>query len=235
MAQVFISYSKDDRKVAERIAEELRQAGIKVFDDRQLAPGEDLEARLHDELKRAAYVLLLLSPSYLKSAWATKELEAAALSESEGGPRLIPLVVADTPIPPFLRNRVYLDLRENPEAGFEALRQLVLTPPRPLEPSRTRRSRRIIDLLRILLSLLGAAVLSSLVRPTFLRTDLLLIAPVVAVAGGLTALVAAISLYRPRRRSRPIELIATTVEHAYLDALDVSDLNPLRVREVQHG
>lgn len=237
MPQVFISYSKDDGKVAEHIADELRKAGVKVFDDRELAPGEDFEVRLAHELKRAAYVLLLLSPSYLKSPWASKELEAAALSESEGGARLLPILLTDTPIPPFLRSRIYVDFRENPEVALERLRRLITTAPRQLEPSRTRRSRRAFDLLSVLLSLLGAAgsAMVSVVGWTSWRIDLPLLGAMVGVAAVLTGLVAALSRYRPHRRSRPIELVASTVEHAYLDALDASSLNPLRIREAQHG
>lgn len=85
MSDVFISYSSEDRGIAEPIAQDLKRSGFSVFYDKELVPGEAWRARLAQELRRARYVLVLLSPAYVESRWARQELEAAVLSESEGG------------------------------------------------------------------------------------------------------------------------------------------------------
>ena len=75
----------------------------------------------------------------------------------------------------------------------------------------------------------------ALIGATIIKIDSSVIAIVIVAVVGLTTLVAAISVYRPYRRSEPIEVIARAVEQAYVDALEESELNPLQVREVKHG
>lgn len=236
MSDVFISYSSENSDIAGRIAKDLTRLGLKVFYDKELIPGEAWASRLTQELKRAKYVLVLLSPSYIKSQWARRELEAAALAESEGRTRIVPIVVENTEIPPFLRTKYYADLREDYETGLARLQKALTTTPEPSEESRARRSRKVIGLLGVLASLISVAASAiSVIGGSLIKVDSSVIAIVIIAVVGLTTLVAAISAYRPYRRSGPIEITARAVEQAYVDTLEESELNPLRVWEGKHG
>jgi TIR domain len=236
MYDVFISYSNRDREIVDRIAGDLAQHGVKIFYDRELVPGEAWAPRLAHEIKSAKNVLVILSPAYVKSAWAQKELEAATLSEAEGNTRIIPVLVEDTEIPPFLRSKHYADLRENYKGGLELIQKALTAQPETSEESKWRTSRRIIDLLGVMVSLLGAAgsVVVTLASEKAVRAAPSVLA-VVGTVMALTVLIGVMSGYRLRRRSASVELVAHAVESAYIDALDDNALNPLRVRETRRG
>lgn len=238
MSDVFISYARDNHEMADRLAEDLRRSGHRVFYDKELLPGEEWDSRLTAELRRARYVLILLSPAYVHSRSARLELEAAALLEAEGRPRIVPVVVEYTEIPPFLRSRQFADLSKDYEGGFARIQKALATKPESTPGSRARLWRGASDLLVSLLGLLAGAV-SAIVSwrgsATVQVVDLPTIAVGVGVALGLTALVAAIWAYQPRKRPRPLETAMRGVERAYVDALDASSLNPLRIEEASRG
>ena len=62
--KVFISYSRrDSSDFAEELGEGLKLAGFEpLLDRRDIAPGEDWEARLGGLIKRAETVVFLMSP-----------------------------------------------------------------------------------------------------------------------------------------------------------------------------
>ncbi len=238
MNRVFISYSNDDRQIAERITEELKQSGVEVFDDHQLATGENLKSRLDHELRRATHVVVLLSPSYLSSNWARRELETATLWELRGGGSIVPVMVRYTDLPPLLRNRVFADLSRDPQAALAQVREAVTTVRDTHKETPTRR-RTFIALAEVLLSLLASAVG---VLPNFFTEavkaraiDWELIGVVTSTVGGLTVLVAVILRFWSYRRNAPIVLVTNAVEQAYIQALETSPLNPFGLGEVNRG
>lgn len=227
-ADVFISYSTRDRPIADRIAEDLSRSGLRVFYDKELVPGEAWGRRLEQQLRSAKYILVLLSPAYVSSKWARRELEIAALSESEGEARIVPVLIENTEIPAFLRAKHYADLREDYEGGLALIRKALVTKPEVPEVSRARRSRRVVDIVSVLTSLLGAAAASVSMVDLLGRSQIAILVAGVAVA--LTALIAVLSSRRPSRRSKPLEVVTKEIEQAYVDALDRSHLNPLAPR-----
>ena len=77
--RVFISYSNQDRAHAERLREVLasRPDIGAIFDASQLRAGEPFVNRLKDELARADFFFIVISPDALRSAWVLTELGAA--------------------------------------------------------------------------------------------------------------------------------------------------------------
>ena len=236
MSDVFISYSSKDKEIAERIALDVKQLGLSVFYDKELVPGEVWGPRLAQELRRARYVLILLSPAYTESRWARRELEAAVLSEPEGGPRIVPIIVQGSEVPAFLRDRHYADLRRDYESGFAQVKRALAKRPEPTDESRARRSAWAKFILSVMGSLIAAATGAILsLEATILVMEPSTLSLAIGVIAGLTALVGGISIYRQHRRAGPLETVTRGVERAYIDALDESGLNPLRMRESSHG
>lgn len=98
MADIFISYKREDQEEHGRvapIAEALRAEGYDVFYDVQVPPGSSWERVLQDKMNQARCVLVLWSQASVGSDWVKEEAEMA---KHDG--KLIP-VFLDPVSPPF--------------------------------------------------------------------------------------------------------------------------------------
>jgi hypothetical protein len=75
MADVFISYSKANRDLAEKVDRALRRAGYTVWWDNSLTPQEVWAITLERELKAARQVLVLWTRDSRESEWVITETE----------------------------------------------------------------------------------------------------------------------------------------------------------------
>ena len=92
MADVFLSYAKEDRARARRVANVLASCGWSVFWDHTIAPGEDWRAVIQSELDRAGAVVVLWSRSSIASTWVHEEAE-------RGRTRLVSVLIDDVVLP----------------------------------------------------------------------------------------------------------------------------------------
>lgn len=233
MSDIFISYSSHDRPFADRIAEDLQASGFSVFYDRELLPGEDFMERLDDELRKASFVLVLLSPAYVSSKWATRELELVAVSEAEAGPRILPALIERVEVPPYLRGRFYADLTTDFDAGVAHIKKAIEAKGRLTRSSRSESrsaTRSSVGATMIGLILTGFSTVLALVdvRTSLGKSELRFVA-VILISLVASALVGAIAIYLSKRRKQgPARVIASSIRHAYLEALDQSRLNPTK-------
>ncbi len=58
MAEVFISYARDDRKLVEPIAARLKELGVDIWFDISIESGEEFEVVIKAELSKAKAVLV---------------------------------------------------------------------------------------------------------------------------------------------------------------------------------
>ena len=72
-AQIFISYSKKDSNFAHRLADDLIEAGFKIWIDRSLQVGEDWEDTIENQIRAANEVIVILSPNAVASKWVQHE------------------------------------------------------------------------------------------------------------------------------------------------------------------
>ena len=77
MADVFISYSSQDRAVAAELASELEQAGVSAWWDRELVAGEDFDRVIEKEIEDSKIVLVLWSEGAASSRWVRDEASLA--------------------------------------------------------------------------------------------------------------------------------------------------------------
>src|ERR1700755_3567024 len=97
MADVFISYRHDDRAKAAALAKALAVEALDVWWDDGLTAGEAFDQKIEAGLKDAKAVLVLWSPSSVKSEWVRGE---ASVGRERG--ILVPVMVRPTNIPvPF--------------------------------------------------------------------------------------------------------------------------------------
>jgi hypothetical protein len=77
MTEVFISYSRADRQVAEATALELQRLGVEVWWDHDLVGGDDYRRRISEILTRAQVAIVIWSRRSVDSQWVTSEAAAA--------------------------------------------------------------------------------------------------------------------------------------------------------------
>ena len=94
MADVFLSYARDDLGCAKAVAAALEKAGLSVWWDRNLGGGSEYSLEIERALKSAAAVVVLWSSSSVNSAWVRDE---AAKGRDMG--RLIPVTIDGTEPP----------------------------------------------------------------------------------------------------------------------------------------
>lgn len=73
MADIFISYAREDAEVAQRIAQALESQGWSVWWDTRLKAGEIWDELIERELKAARSVVVLWSGESVNSRWVRKE------------------------------------------------------------------------------------------------------------------------------------------------------------------
>jgi hypothetical protein len=75
--------------------EAFTQAGISVwFDEAEIKWGDSITQKVNEGLKISRYVIVVLSPSFIKKNWPQKELNAALNIEiSTGEIKVLPLLV----------------------------------------------------------------------------------------------------------------------------------------------
>src|SRR5947207_14471809 len=130
---VFLSYSSQDRRFAERLAGDLVGHGLRVWWDRwEMQVGDFLIAKIQEGILTSSWLTVVLSPTSVASNWVKRELASALADEiSTDRVRVLPLLLADCEVPPFLRDKLYADFRESYEAGLELLLRRLAPPLRP--------------------------------------------------------------------------------------------------------
>ena len=102
---VFFSAHHDDYSWRDRIKAKLLDLGapIELWDDSKLEPGDRWAHEITSAIRRASVAVILLSPDYLYSDTAKRELEGLFQRTARGDFRLFPIVVHACPWEQFLR------------------------------------------------------------------------------------------------------------------------------------
>lgn len=119
MNTVFISYSNKDRGFVERLAHDLDSHGLHVFYDQRIAPGESWPESLSKAIESADYVLIVLSPNSVESAWVAQETNIGLAREVDGKAQVIPLLIEDCQVPTALAGKTYASFNRDYNAGLQ--------------------------------------------------------------------------------------------------------------------
>jgi hypothetical protein len=126
--QVFISHAATDAKLAKRIADVLREAGLQVWDDTQILPGDNWGAKLAEALQESDAMVVLLTPNSVGSPNLNYEV-GYALGKSDYKGRLIPVIAAPLgQLPkediPWVFHKLQMIHLSDPEKDEEGLRKI---------------------------------------------------------------------------------------------------------------
>jgi hypothetical protein len=114
---IFLSYSRKDTSMMQRMADDLRTAGMTVWVDDNLEPGTPAwERSISAAIRTAGCLVVILSPDAEQSTWVGRELAMAETLDK----RIVPILARGTEkdaIPFRLMSHQWVDGRHNyPEA-----------------------------------------------------------------------------------------------------------------------
>lgn len=112
MANVFISHRGADVPPAERLAQEIRNAGHQVWlDEWELNIGDSIIGKMNEGLSGATYVVLCLSAQGVDAPWISREWMSALARQLNGhSVKLLPARLTGGDPPAILADIKYADL-----------------------------------------------------------------------------------------------------------------------------
>jgi hypothetical protein len=114
----FISYSREDSEFALRLAQDLKAAGARVWlDQLELKPGLPWDNAIEDALLDAQQMLVILSPTSVKSENVRDEISYALRQ----GKVVIPVLYMECTIPLRLERKQHIDCRTDYAGGLAKL------------------------------------------------------------------------------------------------------------------
>ena len=98
MNDIFISYAKEDKAQAKRIAEYLEDHGWTVWWDRSIPTGRTFDEVIDEAIKTSKCMIVLWTSSSVKSRWVKLEADEGVKK------RLFPILLEEVEIPLSFRN-----------------------------------------------------------------------------------------------------------------------------------
>lgn len=122
---IFISYSHNDARFVDQLAQNLVAERHNVWLDRwELGVGDSLTQRIQAALTDAGAMIVVLSKSSVQSDWCKRELTAGLVRELEEKQTIVmPCVIDDCNIPLFLRDKLYADFRRDPDGAMDLVKR----------------------------------------------------------------------------------------------------------------
>lgn len=120
---IFISYNHQDKEFAHSLARNLVAGRHSIWIDTwEINAGESLIDKIQNALGGADAILVILSQNSIASEWCRKDLNSGLVRElEEKKVLLIPCVIDGCDIPLFLKEKLYVDFRSDPDNAFDLL------------------------------------------------------------------------------------------------------------------
>jgi len=130
---IFISYNKKDKEAAREIALFLEAENINVwFDEWEISAGDSIIEQINAGLLGCTHFLIIWSSNAAISKWVRRELQSTlAQAIKDGTPRVIPIVMDETPLPELISDIRYIRYK----GGTEEDRSSIVNTVSGQEPS----------------------------------------------------------------------------------------------------
>jgi tetratricopeptide (TPR) repeat protein len=121
MTHIFISYSRKDSDIMQRVHSGIAAAGLEVWTDEKLTPGtQSWKNAIERAIEEAACLVVLLSPDSKQSDSVEREIEYAGMHDLA----VLPILIRGdkrASVPLELATTQWLDLRTDFDAGMQEL------------------------------------------------------------------------------------------------------------------
>jgi 5'-deoxynucleotidase YfbR-like HD superfamily hydrolase len=123
MSQIFLSHSRKDRQVVQRLENDLRAAGFEVWmDSSEISVGQSISKKIQEGLKESEYLGIWLTVNSVGAGWVEQEwLAKLHLEIHDRQVMVLPLLAEDIEIPLLLRDKKYADFRTDYNSGLNQL------------------------------------------------------------------------------------------------------------------
>lgn len=132
MPSIFLCHSSKDKYFVRMLAERMRRFGIRVWlDEAEINIGDSLIEKIGQAIEESDFVGVVLSSNSVNSEWVQRELQLALQKElEEENMVVLPLLLEQVQIPPFLRGKFYADFTTPAkfEESFLQLRRSLRVP-----------------------------------------------------------------------------------------------------------
>ena len=109
MADIFISYSRTDKKLVSKLVPALERHGVSVWWDSDVIVGDRYQELVADEIRNAKAMVLVWSSRSSESEWVMREREMAEKFETA----ILPVAIDDTPFPEEVMETIQvLDMKQ---------------------------------------------------------------------------------------------------------------------------
>ncbi|MGH2958593.1 MAG: toll/interleukin-1 receptor domain-containing protein [Solirubrobacterales bacterium] len=111
--EAFISYNRQDKVVALKLAATLELLGVNTWiDDWRVRPGDSIPGKINEALARVDLVVIVWSEEAAASKWVDTELSTAIARQNseEDELRVVVIRLDDAPPPPLLAHRKWIDV-----------------------------------------------------------------------------------------------------------------------------
>jgi CheY-like chemotaxis protein len=121
---IFISYSHEDRIIAEMLAQKINQIGFHTWIDfAGIKGGDEWQQSIDDALEQSSAFLVLLTPESNASRWVKYELQRAISRKL----RIIPLMIRSCALPDEIEHLHYVNFLQSSDQAFNSLHRALLT------------------------------------------------------------------------------------------------------------
>jgi hypothetical protein len=125
LKDAFICHASEDKRLARSVWIRLSQYGVTAWlDEAEMSAGDILVQKIATAIHTSHWFIALLTPTSVTKKWVRFELNQAMDREiREGRTFIIPVVADDCEIPAYLRNKLYIDIRNRADydKGIAAL------------------------------------------------------------------------------------------------------------------
>jgi TIR domain-containing protein len=123
MIRIFVSYSHQDSKFADRLVKDLDNLGVSTFYAKlKIKVGDSIVEKINIGLSSHDILLVILSNSSVNSDWVKKELNSSLMRQlSQQSIRVFPVLLEHCNIPTLLADIKYADFTSEYQKGLKEL------------------------------------------------------------------------------------------------------------------
>jgi TIR domain len=126
MSRIFISYSRKDREMVDKIALELETAGIETWLDRSdITGGDKWQSLICEAIEKAELVIVVMSRNMIESRWIPREVAIADNSKKKIIPVLLHQVDLPNSIKLILQGIQHISLGKGFKKGMRELTKAI--------------------------------------------------------------------------------------------------------------
>ena len=120
---VFLSYSRKDKKVVHALAKRLKKDGLRVWLDAWvIQPGDSIPMKIQHGVEKSRTLLMCMSPSYFDSEWGKLEHHSMLFRDPTNSQRrFIPLLIEDCVPPDIIAQFAHIDWRTSFDRDYKKL------------------------------------------------------------------------------------------------------------------